>query len=55
VIAVVLFVPIAAADATGQHTVEQLMPVAVGYALSQLVCAIGVLVPQLLRRSSSTG
>lgn len=51
VIAVVVFVPIGTADAAGQQSIDHLMPVAIGYALSQLVCAIGVLVPQVFRRA----
>jgi O-antigen/teichoic acid export membrane protein len=44
VIAVVLFIPIGPSDAAGSHPVEQLMPVAAGYAISQLVCAVAVVV-----------
>jgi O-antigen/teichoic acid export membrane protein len=49
VIAVVMFIPVSAADATGQHSVESLMPVAIGYALSQAVCGLAVLFQPMLR------
>lgn len=52
VIVVVLFIPIGPADASGAHPVEQLMPVAAGYAISQLVCAVAVIAwPRLRRRT----
>ena len=50
VIVVALFVPIGAATATGLHSVESLMPVAVGYTIAQAVCALYLLVAPRLRR-----
>jgi O-antigen/teichoic acid export membrane protein len=44
VIGVALFTPIGPALADGSHPVEQLMPVAAGYAISQAVCAVALLV-----------
>jgi hypothetical protein len=44
VIVVALFIPIGAADASGLHSVESLMPVAVGYTLAQAACALYLLV-----------
>ncbi|MDT7575484.1 MAG: hypothetical protein QOH17_1817 [Pseudonocardiales bacterium] len=44
VIVVALFVPIGAADASGLHSVESLMPVAVGYTIAQAACALYLLV-----------
>ncbi|MCF7549006.1 lipopolysaccharide biosynthesis protein [Pseudonocardia sp. WMMC193] len=44
VIAVALFTPIGPANADGSHPVDQLLPVAIGYAVSQALCAIAVLV-----------
>lgn len=44
VIAVALFMPIGPAAADGSHPVEQLLPIAIGYAVSQAICAVAVLV-----------
>ncbi|MCE3550071.1 hypothetical protein LWC33_01205 [Pseudonocardia sp. RS11V-5] len=54
VIVVVLFIPIGPADASGAHPVEHLMPVAAGYAISQLVCAVALVVWPRLRRRTPT-
>jgi O-antigen/teichoic acid export membrane protein len=53
VIVVALFVPIGAADAAGLHSVESMMPVAVGYTVAQAVCAIYLLIAPRLRRRSA--
>jgi O-antigen/teichoic acid export membrane protein len=44
VIAVAGFTPVGAADASGNHPVDQLLPVAVGYVVAQAVVAIFLLV-----------
>lgn len=50
VIAVVLFVPVTAQGAGGAFPVAALMPVAIGYTVTQTLCAIGVVVLELRRR-----
>lgn len=50
VIVVALFVPIGATATTGLHTVESLMPVAVGYTIAQAACALYLLIAPRLRR-----
>jgi hypothetical protein len=50
VIVVVVFVPITAADPAAGFQVEELWPLAIGYTLAQVVCAVVVLV--LARRRS---
>jgi len=44
VIAVALFTPIGAAGPDGAHPVDQLLPIAIGYAVSQALCAAAILV-----------
>ncbi|MFC4947695.1 lipopolysaccharide biosynthesis protein [Pseudonocardia sp. GCM10023141] len=51
VIAVVLFVPIDDPDASGGYAVASLLPVAIGYAVVQALCAAGVVITPLLRRA----
>jgi O-antigen/teichoic acid export membrane protein len=55
VIVVALFVPIEPATATGLHTVASLMPVAVGYTIAQVACALYLLVAPRLRSRRSAG
>lgn len=50
VIAVVLFVPIDAPDVHGSFPVAALMPVAVGYTVTQTLCALGVVALEVRRR-----
>jgi O-antigen/teichoic acid export membrane protein len=55
VIVVALFVPIGGASATGLHSVESMMPVAVGYTIAQAACALYLLVAPRLRRLRAAG
>lgn len=55
VIVVALFVPIGAAATTGLHSVESLMPVAVGYTIAQAACALYLLMAPRLRRRRAAG
>lgn len=50
VIAVVLFVPIDAPDADGVLPVAALLPVAIGYSVTQALCALGVVALEVRRR-----
>ena len=51
VIAVVVFVPITAAATGGTFPVAALMPVAIGYTVTQAVCAVAVVVLEVRRRA----
>lgn len=52
VIAVVVFVPISAVTAGGTFPVAALMPVAIGYTVTQALCALGVVGLELRRRAA---